>query len=481
MPEKSNGSKSIDENQSIEVMHHLKREIWSYSSMFLGISTVSMLVISRLIYFYQVAVGLAIWMITIGYVIYTLWDAMNDPIIGHLSDRTNRFTLKWGKRYPWMLFSALPLFIVIVLVFTPPDITVAQGLATFVWFVVMLLIFDTLFSAFTVNYSAQLPHKYRRIDERTKISSFSIIFQILGTLTGFILPLFFFTDPLASNTSEYLPVAIIAGGIFVIMTIAARPGLRENQMMIQTYFREDVKQEPFSEEFRKNIRIAFQQKSYLLVLLVVIAINIANLLTIPMIPYFVTFVIDGVDRNYYEMILWILYMAGGAIMIPVGYLSCNRYGNYNVWKTSLILTGISYLGLFFVNGDAFLSLICVAIIGGVISLANISYFVSLADFYDEVAVIHRKRQEGIYTGLIVVFARLARIISLVIIAIIQTITFFDPFAPHQQPLAQLGILFTLTVIPSIVFIFAGLIIWKFWKLTPDTVAGIKTKLKEMGI
>ena len=35
-----------------------------------------------------------------------IWDAINDPLIGWLSDRTNS---KWGPRIPWMLVAALPL------------------------------------------------------------------------------------------------------------------------------------------------------------------------------------------------------------------------------------------------------------------------------------------------------------------------------------------------------------------------------------
>ncbi len=481
MDEASEEPKIPGEKTGVEGQRHSRLEHWSYSAMFLGISSVSMLVISRLIYFYQVAVGLAIWMITIGYTIYSIWDAINDPIIGHLSDRNNRYTKKWGKRYPWMLFSSIPLVITMILIFSPPDIALADGLITFIWFIGILVIFDSLYSAFTVNYTAQLPNKYRRIDERTSISSITIIFQTLGTLIGFILPLLFFMTPLATNPTEYLPVAIIASMIFLIVVGMARPGLKENQNMIDSYYIETKEQESFISEFMKNLRIGFGQRSFVLILVVVIAINIANLLTIPMIPYFVNFVVMGVNRTFYEMLLWILYMLGGVVMIPVGYMSCRRYGNYRVWKVSLILTGFGYLLLFASGGAAVFSLVSIFILGALLSIANISYFVTRADFYDEVAVIHGKRQEGIYSGLLVVFSRFARIISLILIATIQTLTLFNPVIPIQQPIAQFGILFTLTIIPGLVFIFTGIIIWRYWTLTPDRVAEIKSKLREIGI
>jgi Na+/melibiose symporter-like transporter len=168
-------------------------------------------------------------------------------------------------------------------------------------------------------------------------------------------------------------------------------------------------------------------------------------------------------------------------MIPIGYKSCKRFGNFHVWKIALILTGISYLGLLIANGDAFLSLVSVAIISAMISLANISLLICLADFYDEVALAHRKRQEGIYAGFITMISRFGRILALVIIAIIQTLTLFNPEAVVQTSLAQFGILFTMSVIPAIAFIIAGSIIWRYWSLTPDRVESIKAELKELRI
>ncbi|MFW9847888.1 MAG: MFS transporter [Candidatus Thorarchaeota archaeon] len=477
-PDESIGTEG---HKGVEGIRHRRLEHWSYSSMFLGISSISMLVISRLIYFYQVAVGLAIWMITIGYAVYSIWDAINDPLIGHLSDRNNRYTRKWGKRYPWMLFTTVPLVVTMVLIFTPPDIALANGLFTFFWFIFILIIFDSLYSAFTVNYTAQLPNKYRRIDERTSISSITIIFQTIGTLIGFILPLLFFITPLATNPAEYFPVAVFASCLFLLVVGLARPGLREDQNMIESYYIETKEQEPFTTSFMANLRVGFGQRSFVLILVVVIAINLANLLTIPMVPYFVNFVVEGVNRTFYEMLLWILYMLGGVVMIPVGYASCRRFGNFHVWKVSLILTGCSYLLLFAAGGDAIFSLVSIFILGALIAIANISYFVTRADFYDEVAVIHEKRQEGIYSGLLVVFSRFARIISLFLIAIIQTLTFFDPAASIQLPMAQFGILFTLTVIPGITFILAGIILWRYWTLTPDRVVEVKAKLRGIGI
>ena len=37
------------------------------------------------------------------YLIYSIVDAINDPLIGYLADRSTRFTEKYGKRFPWII------------------------------------------------------------------------------------------------------------------------------------------------------------------------------------------------------------------------------------------------------------------------------------------------------------------------------------------------------------------------------------------
>ncbi|MGA0199525.1 MAG: MFS transporter, partial [Prochlorotrichaceae cyanobacterium] len=55
-----------------------------------------------------------------GYVLLTgkIWDAINDPLMGVLSDRTRN--ARWGRRYPWMLWGAIPLGVSFFLLWVIP-------------------------------------------------------------------------------------------------------------------------------------------------------------------------------------------------------------------------------------------------------------------------------------------------------------------------------------------------------------------------
>ena len=67
-------------------------------------------------FFYERELGLDPVLAILGYTIFALWNAINDPFIGYLTDRPFKFTKKWGRRFPWVLIGGIPWILSYILI-----------------------------------------------------------------------------------------------------------------------------------------------------------------------------------------------------------------------------------------------------------------------------------------------------------------------------------------------------------------------------
>lgn len=113
-----------------------------------------------------------------------IWDAVNDPIVGMLSDRIKT---RWGRRRPWFLFGAVPFGLTFFLLFIVPQIS-SNG--KFWYYLVISFLLDTAFTVVNVPYTALTPELTRDYDERTSLNSFRFAFSIgSGLIAAVVHPL----------------------------------------------------------------------------------------------------------------------------------------------------------------------------------------------------------------------------------------------------------------------------------------------------
>ena len=112
-----------------------------------------------------------------------LWDAVTDPAMGIISDRTRS---RYGRRRPYLIAAAVPFGIIFWLVFTTPPL---QGSLLIAYFIVALLLLHTAWTVLDVPYTALAPEMTTDYDERTSLSTYRMLLANIGGIIGGTIPL----------------------------------------------------------------------------------------------------------------------------------------------------------------------------------------------------------------------------------------------------------------------------------------------------
>ncbi len=110
-----------------------------------------------------------------------LWDAVNDPLFGLLSDRIRT---RWGRRRVLLLFGAVPLGVFFMLMWIVPAL---DQVWLAVYYAMAFILFDTAFTIVHVGYNSLTPEMTSDYDERSSLNGFRMVFSIFGTLGAIIL------------------------------------------------------------------------------------------------------------------------------------------------------------------------------------------------------------------------------------------------------------------------------------------------------
>lgn len=110
-----------------------------------------------------------------------IWDAVNDPLFGIISDRIRS---PWGRRRVLLLFGCVPLGLSFLFLWLVPSLS-QVGMAFY--YAVVFIIFDTAFTVVHVGYNALTPEMTMDYDERSALNGYRMVFSITGTLGAIIL------------------------------------------------------------------------------------------------------------------------------------------------------------------------------------------------------------------------------------------------------------------------------------------------------
>ena len=343
-------------------------------------------------------VGLEPRLASFGALVGIVWDGINDPIIGLLSDRIRT---RWGRRRPFLLWFAIPFGFSFVTLWSAPNWESQTALLIYVTLSFMLA--DTLQTLVGVPFLSLTPELTSDYDERTTLTSFRSFFQLAGALTVVLAAPAIVDMILAGGGSQqqgFMLVGAIFGGIGAIPLLLIGLFVRETSRPEQTE----------SLPFRETLQAAWQNIPFRYA----VGIHMLNWSAVDMVavtfPYFLLYWVArgdllasisilGVDLAYESAFFGIL-MSVCILCIPF-WLWLARWRNqreaYMLGMTFWVV--VELLILTIQPGDTTSLLIIAALAGVGVSAAYTLPDSLFADVIEWDELRTRRRQEGIFYGI----------------------------------------------------------------------------------
>lgn len=148
---------------------------WRYSIGMFGLAIpINTIRVSTLLFYVDI-LGLDVRAYGTVMAVYAVLDAVDNPILGHLSDRTRT---RWGRRRPWLVIGAVVLTAGLVGFFSAPD--TLDGVALVAWFAFFAILCEAADSMYAANYNALLPELFPEEHQRAGANSLRQAFQLLA-------------------------------------------------------------------------------------------------------------------------------------------------------------------------------------------------------------------------------------------------------------------------------------------------------------
>lgn len=375
--------------------------IWGLAA--LGNSTISGTFAALLTIFYQDYLGLDKNLYGLAWIIYGIWNAVNDPLFGYITDSTRT---RLGRRIPYMRFTAPFLALAFILVWLAPS--KAGDQAVFWWMLATMLLYDTCYTIIGLVYSALLPEVTESDAERNSLQISSSLFGLLGTLLGFIIPDFF--RPKAGASPSFLPLQVS----MVVIAILAMLLILATTLKVKERREFTVVDKPLP--LGKAIQYTFKSRAFIFLVLA----NFMSILMQALILAIMFYVADYIGVS--TMVLLASLFIPLVIGVPITTWFRARLG---VVQTLQMLLVIAAVGLILVAiVPAQLIPVCVALSGFGLSGPQTLTNVLFAQVADEDELHSGVRREGSFFGVNAMITKPAQSVANVLIAFILASTGF---------------------------------------------------------
>ncbi len=447
--------KALDDKLSV-------REKVGYGLGDAGGTVITCLIMNFLTFFYTDVFGLTPALVGTLFLALRVFDAISDPIMGVLADRTQS---RWGRFRPWQLWIAVPIGIIGVLTFTVPDASMGVKIA---WAFGTYLLLSMSYTAINVPYCALINTMTTRHSEVISCQAWRFVLcGVAGFLVSVGLPWLVKALGRGNTAQGYQYGVGVLCAIAVVMFLCCFFWVRERVSL------------DMMGKFTLREHIAGLRKNDQLLLMLVMSFLLINVFNIRGggYMYFITYVLEG-STGYTSLFFTMVTFASifGSVIIN---LLSRRFDTVRLYYyTNLVLAALAIAMWFLPTGQAYQTLWLVAILGnGIILGFTLPLHFSLMAFSDDYGEWKTGvRSSGMNFAFNLFFIKLAWASSAGIISLIFIYVAYQPGAGNQTALSLSGIASMETLLPALFHLLLAFSI-RACKLNNPMMARIATDLR----
>lgn len=427
--------------------------------------------------FYFTVVGIPTPLMILGYVLWGIWNAINDPILGALSERT-KHRGKWGKRKFYLIISLIPLCLSMVFLFFVPFST-ADKLSEFFYFLFIIVVFEFFYTLFDVNVNAIFPEMFPTEKKRAATNLFIKVITIIALILSAVIPMLFIKDYVpdteaqipATKNEYFLTMIVIALITFVLALPFLLKGIRE-----KVESAEDFKKRP---SFFRSLKITLSNKTF-------VKFVIANTMVwycFSILPIILPIYADEVMKIERSLIVSIALMSAfivAAITMPIHRKLGFKLGMRNAFILTMGIWIISLFPFFLISGvELQIVFIIVTAIQG-FPLSGALFYVDIihADIIDEDALKFGVKRSASYYGINAFIHRIS-----IILVVLTLWSMFGSIGWDKQYefivpnpfLKELGLKALMFIFPGVALV-VGILFMKSYGLHGDRLAKMREEL-----
>ncbi|MDP2966781.1 MAG: MFS transporter [Pelolinea sp.] len=404
-----------------------------YGSGDLGFSLVGTIIGAYFLFFLTDVVGIKPAVAGIAILIGRTWDYINDPLIGHLSDRTRS---KWGRRRPFLLFGALPYALAFILMWYRPPFESQVALA--VYYAAAYVIFDAAATFVYMPYFALTPELTEDYDERTSLTSYRMFFSILGSLLAFTIPLMIVGTFTPANAGKVLLMAVIFGLGSALPLFLVFFNTKEKEVFA-------AQEKP---KFLDSLKAAFKNKPFIfgavIYLLTWVCMDILQTILLFFIKYVLK--LEGMS----DIIMALIFVTA-IIALPFWDFASRKLNKRLAYAYGVAFWAVAQILLITVGPLVSMPvLVFLCIMAGIgVSAAHVLPWAILPDAIEWDEYITGERHEGMFYSLVTLMGKIASSIAIPLTAVMLDVTGYIPNAAQQPASALLGIRLLVGPVPAV--------------------------------